>query len=118
MQFKNEKEKDWLEGRANNTDPYGNAIFIFAEKWADLMEKHIRNGKILTSDDIKKYSNDADEEGITGFMYGRAVAILANVWLYGNELRKWHNRDTQINHEGDKANDNGGVLNPALLHIN
>jgi hypothetical protein len=62
-------------------------------------------------------SQAADDEGITGFMYGCAVGCLARAWVYGEALRRWHNKDTQIGTEGDKANASGGVLNPALLNI-
>ena len=34
-----------------------------------------------------------------------------------DRLRRWHNKATQIGTEGDKANETGGVLNPALLTI-
>ena len=43
--------------------------------------------------------------------------MLAQCWVHGEALRRWHNRDTQIGTEGDKANESGGVLNPALLTI-
>jgi hypothetical protein len=33
------------------------------------------------------------------------------------ELRRWHNLRTQIGDEGEKANEDGGVLNPALLRV-
>lgn len=35
----------------------------------------------------------------------------------GEEFRKKWNHDNQISDEGDKANESGGVLNPALLKI-
>lgn len=57
----------------------------------------------------------ADDEGITGFMYGCAVSILSQVWTHGDALRRWHNLNTQIGKEGERANETGGVLNPALL---
>lgn len=117
MNFKAGKEPDWLEGKKNNTDGYGNAIFQYAERWANMMDAHIASGKVLTGDDIKAMSNLADTEGITGFMYGAAVSILSSVWIHGEQLRRWSNRDIQIKDEGDKANDTGGVLNPALLCI-
>ena len=48
-------------------------------------------------------------------MYGAAVFVLATCWEHGEELRRWHNVVTQIGTEGEEANKNGGVLNPALL---
>lgn len=58
-----------------------------------------------------------DDDGITGFMYGCAVQMLAKSWKHGEALRRWHNKETQIGMEGDKANETGGVLNPALLSL-
>lgn len=50
-------------------------------------------------------------------MYGCAVSALAKFWVHGEQLRIWHNLDIQIGNEGEKANESGGVLNPALLNI-
>ena len=66
-------------------------------------------------DIAKKASHEADTDGLTGFMYGCAVNVLAGVWKHGEALRKGHNLDTQISNEGEKANESGGVLNPAVL---
>lgn len=109
-------EDGWKKAVAANTDPYGAAVIHFAERWADLMEERLAKGG--TFDDIaKQASRDADTEGITGFMYGCAVSILGQVWESGEQLRRWHNLDTQIGNEGEKANESGGTLNPALLNI-
>ena len=117
MKFKDDEAKrGWAKGRENNKDPYGNAVFVYAEKWAELMEKALGEGEILT-EVAGKLSHDADADGITGFMYGAAAATLAGCWKFGEELRKWHNLDTQINDEGEKANKGGTVLNPALMTI-
>lgn len=97
--------EDW---KANNTDPYGQGIFRYAEKWANLMETHINNGEKL-QDIAKETSHKADTEGITGFMYGASVNILSHCWKYGEELRKWHNGE--YDYEGD------GVVNPSVLTV-
>lgn len=110
-------QENWDKGRANNTDPYGNAIYEYAERWANLMEERMENGEAL-ADIAEKTSHEADIEGITGFMYGAAVSVLSSVWEHGETLRRWHNKDVQLNNEGDIANENGTVLNPALLTIN
>ena len=68
-------------------------------------------------DAAESASYEADIDGITGFMYGAAVSILSQCWKHGEELRRWHNLSTQIKDEGEKANDSGGVLNPAVLSI-
>lgn len=99
-----------------NDDPYGSGVIRYAERWADAMETAMGAGESL-EDCAKRTSHEADTEGITGFMYGCAVQILAHVWGHGEALRRWHNIDTQIRDEGERANEAGGVLNPALLSV-
>ena len=103
----------WEKTRAANTDSYGGGVIAFAERWADLMEKKIAGGENL-ADIAKMTSHEADADGITGFMYGCAVSILAQVWRHGEALRRWHNLDTQIKDEGEKANLSGGMLKSSV----
>jgi hypothetical protein len=117
MKFKDEAGRQgWHKGVANNQDPYGNACYRYASEWATRMESEIAKGARI-ADIAKRTSGEADDEGITGFMYGCAVNILAHAWVHGEALRLWHNLDTQIGTEGEKANESGGVLNPAILNI-
>ncbi len=106
----------WAKACENNTDGYGAAVMRYAEMWARTMEGMMAAGATLR-DCAKEASHLADSEGITGFMYGCAVGTLSAVWVHGEELRRWHNKDTQIGTEGDRANESGAVLNPALLSI-
>lgn len=106
----------WDKGVENNQDPYGAAVYRYAEKWADMMEARLAAGETVAQC-AKETSHEADTEGITGFMYGCAVNVLAHCWEHGEALRLWHNLDTQIGEEGDKANKGGGVLNPAVLCV-
>lgn len=106
----------WQKCVANNNDGYGACCVRYAARWANLMEKEIKAGKKLERI-AKRCSNEADLEGITGFMYGAAVSMLAHCWVHGEALRRWHNLDSQIGNEGEKANESGGTLNPALLTI-
>ena len=114
MKFKN--ESDWKEGLAKNVDPYGAAIYVYAEAWANLMEELMADGQTVEAC-AKKASDDANTDGITGFMYGAAVSVLAHCWEHGEELRRWHNLDAQIGNEGEKANESGGTLNPGIVNI-
>ena len=114
MKFKD--ESIWKKGLANNQDSYGGGVYTYAERWANMMEAKIEKGEKL-EDCAKQLSHDADKEGITGFMYGAAVQILSAAWIHGEELRKWHNLDMQIGNEGEKANEKGIVLNPAIMTI-
>lgn len=114
MEFGNEKEwKDYVE---KNKDPYGACCVQYAENWAKLMQIEISKGATVAQC-AKNTSHKLGFMGITGFMYGCAVAMLSACWKYGEDLRRWHNLDTQIGNEGEKANESGGVLNPALLNI-
>lgn len=45
------------------------------------------------------------------------MKIHQNAGFMASKLRRWHNKDIQLGTEGDAANESGGVLNPALLHI-
>ena len=47
--------------------------------------------------------------GITGFQYGAAVSVLSTHWKYGEQLRKWHNKEYY--HDGE------GVVNPAIITL-
>ena len=116
MQILVEKKKAYDEWREKNSDPYGRRCFTYAEEWADLIEKRIALGETLESC-AEKTSHEADTDGITGFMHGAAVSILSEAWVHGEALRRWHNLKTQIRDEGEKANREGGVLNPAILTI-
>lgn len=106
----------WAKAKAANTDAYGGRVISYAEDWANFMEREMSTGKKL-EDVADATSREADTDGITGFMYGAAVSTLAAVWTHGEALRRWHNLKTQMGTEGERANESGGVLNPALLNI-
>ena len=101
---------------ANVDDKYGTEINRFSAAWAHIMEKKMEAGAKL-EDIVKESDREANTEGITGFMYGAAVSTLAGVWEHGDRLRRWHNVDIQIHDEGEKANSEGRVLNPAILNV-
>ena len=109
-------EAGWRKAVEVNHDGYGACCIRYAEKWARLMQFQIAHGDELENC-AEQCSHLADDEGITGFMYGAAVSTLSQTWIFGEQLRRWHNRDTQISNEGNEANESGRVLNPALLSI-
>ena len=117
FRLKESARADYEKGLANNTDPYGRCCYLYAAEWAALMEKAIGEGKSVA--DVAKAAGQAADKthGVTGFMYGVAVNILAHCWEHGEELRRWHNLDAQMGKEGERANESGGVLNPALMNI-
>lgn len=113
MKILNGKEQEYKDWRNKNTDPYGHACFTYAERWAKMLENAIENStdepmKVIVGN-ADRLGHEADIEGITGSMYGAAVSILSQCWKYGEELRKWYNKE--YNYEGD------GVVNPAILTV-
>ena len=110
MEFKDDEAKkawdDMVE--VNSKDSYGMGVVKYARRWAKCMQKLIAEGKTVI-EIAEKTSHDCDIEGITGFMYGCAVQALSKSWKYGEELRKWHNKN--YGYEGDR------VVNPAVLTI-
>ena len=109
MKVKAGKEKDFNNFvEINSKDGYSYGVVKFMKRWADLMEKEIEKGAKV-ADIADKTERQADTEGITGFMYGCAVGALSQFWEYGEELRKWHNKE--YNYEGD------GVVNPAIITV-
>jgi len=108
MKIKPDMKDKFQEGRNANKDPYGNAVYEYLIRYADMMEKRIAAGESIV-DMAEKTSHDADIEGITGFQYGCAVNILSQVWEHGEELRAWHN--SQYGYKGE------GTVNPAILRI-
>lgn len=117
MKIKPELQADYDAFKAlNSKDPYSARIVSYSEDWANLMEQQLEAG-VAVKDSAQPTSRQADTDGITGFMYGCSVSALSKFWVYGEELRLWHNLATQIGNEGEKANASGGVLNPALLNI-
>lgn len=105
--------------KINQDDPYGKCIVKIGEAFANAMEGKINAGDRLAdiAADTFREVDDRPGFGITGFMYGCMMEGLSTYWAYGEELRRWHNVDAQIGTEGDRANESGGVLNPALLNV-
>jgi len=110
-------KKGWDDWKVNqNDDGYGLAIFEYAEGWAKLMQKKFTEKNIENPDitcmvaHADNCANELNFMGITGFMYGGAVSILAKCWKHGEALRKWHNKEFGV--VGGK-----GVVNPAMFTI-
>ena len=117
MKLKTGTEDEYSKYKAINADnPYSARVVSYGEDWANLMEARFAQGEKI-ADCADATSREADTDGITGFMYGCAVQALAHFWEHGEALRLWHNLKTQIGKEGERANESGGVLNPAILNI-
>lgn len=55
--------------------------------------------------------------GLSGFQEGCVASLVYEMSPRGEEFRRWWNLKNQIQDKGEKANESGGVLNPALLNI-
>ena len=94
MRIKQGKLHHWAYAcTINYSDPYGHCVMEFTEAWADEMEKCLDNGETIEqcAERSSRIVNKRPGFGITGFMYGCAVALLADVWECGEDLRIWHN---------------------------
>ena len=105
---------DWIANQKG--EGYGLACFAYAEGWAKLMQKEFANRNVENPDvtsmvaHAENCSDQVNFMGITGAMYGMAVAILAKCWKHGEALRQWHNKEW--GHEGSE-----GIVNPAVFTI-
>ena len=118
MSYKDKEAWD-ADYNANKNDGYGLACLTYAQRWARFMEVKINEGlaqgktvRQVLEASASTCSHEADVEGITGFMYGCAVGCLSRAWLYGEDLRKWHNKEYGV------SEDATGVVNPAIMTIN
>lgn len=87
------------------------AIIEFAQRWGLLMQMRIDAGAKLEdiADQCEKLPSSI--MGITGFMYGHAVGLLAATWKHGEALRDWHNAKYGVAAGAD------GVVNPAIVRV-
>lgn len=106
----------WEDLKVKNQDVYGKGILRYAENWANIMEDLLAQGSSLP-DIAESSSNQADTEGITGFMFNASVQILSSCWIHGEQLRQWHNLSVDPV-QGKLANEHGSVLNSSILTLN
>jgi hypothetical protein len=83
-------EPEWTRIKATNMNAggYSRATLEYAETWARLMQIGIAEaGGKLDEANVKATSDEADIEGITGFMHAYARNTLLRVWKYRDQLR-------------------------------
>ena len=116
LAFSVKDQELWDRVQELNLTGMGLVINLQAARWAHIMEAKMAEGAKL-EDIAAEADTEADLYGASGFMYGAMVLLLSEVWEHGETLRHWHNLSTQIGNEGELANEQGRVLNPALLVI-
>jgi hypothetical protein len=106
----------WDKWVAANTDAYGGACINVAREAMRLLDER---PEPIT--DTHKLICDADDAaktgGITGFMAGCVAQMIAKCHSRGEEFRRAWNGENQLGDEGDRANDKGTILNPAVLCV-
>lgn len=104
----------WKAWEDNNKDPYGGCCVNVAREVMRLLDER-------QEFDTHKLICEADDNikagGITGFMAGCVASMVSKCHSRGDEFRRKWNLDNQIQTEGEQANKEGGVLNPAILNI-
>jgi hypothetical protein len=125
-------KKYWEDSLSSITPEflYGNAIHRYASEWATRMEDEYKvvhggvpikfavdmrelnpNLEEWLKEHAERLSQAADDEGITGFMYGSAVHLLKRCWVAGDALNDWHNA------KYEKPKGASGTVNPAILEV-
>lgn len=95
------KDKDSFEKDKDSFswDLYSMKIVEFAERWAYMMEVKISEGCKL-EDIAGELFYDVDIDGVTSQMYDIAVVFLVKHWIYGEDLKNWHNKKYGYTGEG------------------
>ena len=86
MKIKEGMEETWEKVVEINRSAYSKATVRYCLRWANMMEDEIKAGNELTKDIIRKTSDQADDEGVTGFMVSWALGALKQFWHYGDML--------------------------------
>jgi hypothetical protein len=105
------KEKEWRGFKERNSkDGYSACCIKAIEIVGDDLDRGKTPKEAMNSEEIYGL-------GLTGFMAGCVASSISHYHTRGEEFRRWWNKDIQLGDEGNKANKEGGVLNPALLNI-
>lgn len=107
-------QKSWDEQVKINTDPYGKTYVDVARQVMLTLDE---GNNFDCNEIISQADRDIKAGGITGFMAGCVAQIVSQCHSRGEEFRLKWNKYYQIRDEGDRANESGGILNPALLAI-
>lgn len=114
MPIVNQAEWDkWVE--TNKNDGYGKACVDVARRVMEILDAE--PGGFDTHKIVCRADDETNTGGITGFMAGCVAQMVSQCHSRGDEFRRKWNLDYQIQDEGEKANESGGVLNPAVLNV-
>ncbi len=78
-----------LKIRRIRNDQNTKYLFPFMTNWARLMQKYMQDGETLDQCAKKAFAM-ADTDDIDIECY-TAISILSELWIYGDQLKQWHN---------------------------
>ena len=101
MTIRNGKKREYNKGLKNNQDPYGSAVFRYAERWADMMEAGIMT---------KTFCDICGKEMPTPMTYSIrelnfCISSYGTIWDICDDCRDELNEFIN-NHKEEKENDN------------
>lgn len=112
MNLKNSKK--WNNYVNKNKDAYGKACVDVARCVMEILDEN----KPFSAHNIICRANKEVQAGITGFMAGCVAQMVSECHTRGEEFRRLWNKDVGItDDDAEKANESGGVINPAILTI-
>lgn len=105
-------QEKWDEYVKINVDDYSKCCVDVARRVMEILDenKDFDCHALLCQADI--------DDDLTGFMAGCVASMVSQCHSRGEEFRKKWNIANGIQDEGEKANKEGGILNPALITIN
>ncbi len=106
-------EKMWHVWQDQNQDEYGGACVKVAARVMELLDEN--PGGFDCHGIISKADHESNAGGITGNMAAAVAHMVSECHSRGEEFRRKWNLVCEIGDEGKKANDSGGILNPAVL---
>jgi hypothetical protein len=106
----------WKMFEEKNQDPYGKCCVNVAREVMRILDDPA-SPPMTTHKLVCVADDNIEAGGITGFMAGCVASMVSQCHSRGEEFRRKWNTEHQISTEGDKANESGGTLNPAVLSI-
>jgi hypothetical protein len=101
----------WQKAQDANQDPYGGACIEVAR---NIMAK-LDDAEFEITDVVQIICDE--EGGLTMFQAGAVSSMIAAFHERGDEWRRAWNLANQIQDEGEKANEKGTILNPAVMNV-
>lgn len=122
IKYKNDKQREvWLSLMEKNTDPYGNAVCLYALRYGSLMERAITKLGWTLEEAAEKYLHLAHKGiggGLSGAQANYAIKMLAQCWVHGDQFRRWWNNRSLDPEDAEKANaTDNGIAQTHLLSI-